>query len=497
MRVVGDRPVDTADIILDSLPHPALLLDQERRIVACNVAARDMGAVVGEYCWASFGRSKFVDVAEPPETRTCWFCRSRECQVSLTAQRNEVELDGTHWEVHWVPSSGGFYLHYCIDITERVERERQRDADQEKLFVSQRLESLGRFAAGIAHDFNNMLMVVSGNVSLLGTYLPVNSPLCDELDEIQTAVSRASDLTKQLMTFAGKSSSKVEIFVLADLVRASMKMLRRLIRGDVDIETATGDGSECLVAAPPGAIQQVIVNLVSNARDAGAKNITVVLRRLGKHVLMAVEDDGGGVSQEVAERLFEPFFTTKSTGAGLGLSVSQAIIFRAGGNLSYEERQSGGSRFIVSLPIDNSSATWEPDPNSSSILAPATPAGCETILVVEDSERVRRAVVGMLVRSGYKVLQAANGEAALRLLHDDDLTVDLVVSDVVMPIMCGDEMARTMIRMNPNTKILLMSGYDANGAAHKFVGNKNVAFIQKPFGDRVMACAVRALLDKE
>jgi PAS domain S-box-containing protein len=388
------------------------------------------------------------------------------------------------------------------DITERVNLE-------EQFRQAQKMESIGRLAGGVAHDFNNLLTVILGFASMAKDGLPEHDPARADLSEVEIACHKASALTRQLLAFARRQVTEPRALDLNAVTLSMDKMMRRLIGEDVELVTVFGKDL-WTVWADLGQIQQVLVNLAVNARDAmpdGGKltietlNVTLDAAYTARHagvapgeyVMLAVSDTGHGITPEIQEHIFEPFFTTKSTGhgTGLGLATCYGIVQQAGGAIDVYSEQGGGATFKIYLP--RAQAAAEPVKLKG---ADSTPIGSETILLVEDDEKVRSIAVRSLRDYGYRVTEASNGEEALQLPGDCLGEIDLLVTDVVMPQMGGRELAERMHAVRPNLKVLYTSGYTENGIVHHGVLDRGVAFLSKPYDAAALARKVREVLDE-
>ncbi len=389
------------------------------------------------------------------------------------------------------------------DITERKRLQAQ-------FLQSQKMESIGRLAGGIAHDFNNLLTVISGSADLALQELPPEAIVRCDLIEIQKAADRAGSLTRQLLTFARKQVIEPRSLNLSSLILDMDKLLRRVIGADVELITLPASDLGW-VKADPGQIEQVIVNLAVNARDAmpeGGKLIiettNVVLDQdyarkesgvpAGAYVLLAVTDTGVGMSRETQQHIFEPFFTTKdlSKGTGLGLSICYGIVKQHGGHIAVYSEEHVGTTFKVYLPLvaDNVAA---PPKHADD---PRITRGTETILLVEDEPAVRALAAHVLRRQGYTLLEARNGEEALRLVEQrDGKRIDLLLTDMVMPYMGGKALAERLTMLCPSLKVLFMSGYTGNTVIHDRRLDAGYSFLQKPFSVVALARKVRAILD--
>jgi len=389
------------------------------------------------------------------------------------------------------------------DITERKRMQRERAALEEQLRHAQKMDSLGKMAGGIAHDFNNLLTTVGGNVDLIRMDLDPADPSAELLSEVARATERAADLTRQLLAFSRKQVINPQPCDLNDIVRGQAKMLARLIGERIELVLDLEDPLHAVCVDAPQ-VEQVLVNLVLNARDAmaGGGQILVSTRNLltdpalkdrsESCVALVVRDTGTGIAPDLLERIFDPFFTTKEVGkgTGLGLAVSYGIVQQHGGEIFVESHVDQGSTFTVWLPRTEHFSIRQ----SRRIRASSLPPGSQSVLVVEDEPAVRRLAARILRRAGYQVLEAESGEAALALLQDRDQPVHLLITDLVMPGMDGRELARRVADLAPNIKVLYTSGY-ANDVleGHGLDGDPN-AFIGKPYRPSALALRVQRIL---
>ena len=392
------------------------------------------------------------------------------------------------------------------DITEAKRAEDALNRSQEQLRQSQKMEAVGRLAGGIAHDFNNLLTVIGGYCALTLQKVEDGHPFRKNIEEIQRAGERASSLTSQLLAFSRKQVLQPRVLNLNDVVHQMEKMLRRLIGEHIELRTVF-DPSLGSVKADPGQIEQVVLNLAVNARDAlpqGGKltistaNVTIDeesnfrdrVMQPGRYVMLAVSDNGVGMTPEIQSHLFEPFFTTKGVGkgTGLGLATTYGIICQSGGDIRVYSEPWRGTAFKIYLPLTNEA------------LAPATvenspvPNGTESVLVVEDDPALRALACTLLRQRGYQVRESADGLEALRLIGQD-CRFDLVVSDVVMPHMSGKDLCDQLKRRFPQTRVLLMSGYTDDALVQHGVLTEGLAFLEKPFSPGRFARKVREVLD--
>jgi PAS domain S-box-containing protein len=406
---------------------------------------------------------------------------------------------------------------FLADLTERKQAEagqlRAENAlrqSEEQLRQAQKMEAVGRLAGGVAHDFNNVLSVILSYSELILADLKPNDPMRDDVGEIRKAASRAAGLTRQLLMFSRQQVVEPKVLDLYEALTSMDKMLRRIVGEDVEL-ALIAPKTHGRVKVDPSHIEQVILNLVVNARDAmptGGKltieisNVVLdeeyALRHLpvkpGPHVMMAVSDTGCGMSRDTQARIFEPFFTTKEMGkgTGLGLSTVFGIVQQSGGNIWVYSEVGKGTTFKVYLPRVDA----EVDPLKAQA-TPTTLRGTETILLVEDEEQVRAVALSALRRQGYHVLVAQHAGEALLLCESHPESIDLLLTDVVMPQMSGPELARRLARSRPEMKVLCMSGYTDDSIVRHGVLDIGVAFIQKPITPALLARKVREVLDND
>ncbi len=379
---------------------------------------------------------------------------------------------------------------------------------EEQAYLAQKMEAIGLLAGGVAHDLNNILTAITGEAELLREDLPVGDARREAVQEILKSVGRAAALTRQLLAFSRRQVLDPRVLDLNALVANLDKMLRRVIGEDVSLETVPG-AAPGTVRADPGQLEQVVMNLVVNARDAmpdgGKLTIETAAVELdeayaaahrpvqpGSYVMLAVSDTGCGMTEEVRSRIFEPFFTTKEQGrgTGLGLATVYGIVKQSGGYIWVYSEPGRGSTFKVYLPRVTDPVDAPP---VRSPIRPA-PTGSETVLVAEDDDAVRAMARRALERYGYRVLEARNGTEALALCLDGK-GVDLLVTDVVMPAMGGAESAHAVRVLRPGMKILYVSGYADRAAAWIHDFPPGCAFLQKPFSPETLARKVREVLD--
>jgi PAS domain S-box-containing protein len=393
---------------------------------------------------------------------------------------------------------------FAEDVTERRALEQQ-------LRQSQKMEAVGRLAGGIAHDFNNLLMVISGYSEFLLERLGAEPHLRGPAQEIASAAERASSLTRQLLAFSRKQMLAPRIVNLNDIATENLKMLNRMIGEDIDLVMVPSPNL-WPVRADGGQIEQVIMNLAVNARDAmpsGGKltietaNVTLdedYARvhgplKPGDYVMVAISDTGAGMDSETQSHIFEPFFTTKGTkGTGLGLSTVYGIVKQSGGYIWVYSEVGRGTTFKIYMP--RVASTGEP---AAQIPAPPqfqkVEPGTETILLVEDEANLRYLARQYLEKQGYKVIEAADGAVAVQIAVAHEAVIHLLLTDVIMPGMNGRELAQRISEIRPNVKVLYMSGYTENVIGHNGMLDAGVRLLQKPFNLRDLKGMVREVLD--
>ncbi|HET9870082.1 MAG TPA: ATP-binding protein, partial [bacterium] len=393
------------------------------------------------------------------------------------------------------------------DLTREREAQAALKDQEEQLRLAQKMDAIGRLAGGVAHDFNNLLSVIGGNAEFLLSSLPAEDPQREELTEIQKAVKRGADLTRQLLLFGQKQVAQPASLQLNDVMGEMHKMFRRLIDAHVEILMEPEPGL-WRIQADPLQLQQVLLNLALNARDAMPRGGRLVLRtrnvgssdpelkdnpdlRAGGYVKLQVTDTGVGMTPEVQRRVFEPFFTTKADkGTGLGLSTVYGIVRQADGHIRLESHPGLGTTFSIFFP-----AQHEPPAPERSEQIPLLPLGDETILVAEDEEPVRKIVMRILEKQGYRLLEADQGEAALRKAEGTDGPIHLLLTDTVMPKMNGKELAQKLKKLRPKVKVLFMSGYPQEVLARQGTLEPGIHLLQKPFTAEELARKVRQILD--
>jgi PAS domain S-box-containing protein len=434
-------------------------------------------------------------------------------QTKLVGRRIEIEAvrrDGTEFPVELTIAALATeealeFNAFVADISERRRLE-------EQLRQSQKMEAVGLLAGGVAHDFNNLLNVILGYGDMLLRDVEADDPRRRRLEQICRAAERAAALTRQLLAFSRKQVLQPSVVDLNDVVSDVESMLRRLIGADVELVSVRG-ADPARVKVDRGQIEQVILNLAVNARDAMPAGGSLVLETSrevldadfvqshpgavpGRYIALAVTDSGHGMDAETQARVFEPFFTTKEhgKGTGLGLSTVYGIVKQSGGYISVYSEPGRGSTFRVYLPETEESPTPAETQDRSRVAAsPVT----ETVLVAEDEPALRDLIREVLEAEGYRVLACQNGTEALQLAAGHAGDIQLLLTDVVMPDMTGPELARRLARTRPAFKTLFISGYAQAAATQQGVLPPGVPFLPKPFGPDLLARRVREILEEQ
>jgi signal transduction histidine kinase len=434
-----------------------------------------------------------------------------EWRGEIASVRKNGEL---YWE--WVSVSSirnddGQIVRYLVvqeDITHHKEL-------REQLTQAQKMESIGRLAGGIAHDFNNLLTVINGHAEMCLACLPKDTDAHGDVLAIQQAGRRAADLTKQLLAFSRKQMYEAKIVDLNQVIGGLDVMLRRLIGEDIAIETLLRHEVPS-IKADPGQLEQILMNLIVNARDAiterdgSAPHKRIAIETdhsvvsesraeevadldAGAYVILTVSDSGIGMDDETKSKIFEPFFTTKGKdkGTGLGLSTVYGIVKQNGGSVEVESKVGVGTTFRVYWP----SAEAKDQRELQAVGHADMPAGKETVLLVEDDDGVRQFAARALRGLGYDVHEANNGRSALELVIDHGLRIHILVTDLVMPVMNGTELAKEITRLFPSTPVLYTSGYIEDAIVSSGAVREGINFIAKPYTLPAFAGKVRQTLD--
>jgi nitrogen-specific signal transduction histidine kinase/ActR/RegA family two-component response regulator len=390
-----------------------------------------------------------------------------------------------------------------------VKRDITRELSMEaQLRQAQKMDAVGRLAGGVAHDFNNKLQTILGYTDLLLSDASHDGPDHEMLSEIRNAAERSAALTRQLLAFARKQTISPQVLDLNETVGGMLKMLRRLIGENIELHWQPGTGLDA-VLIDPAQIDQVLANLVVNARDAiegvgrivietglyeldGDSTFAAAGRSAGRYIVLSVSDDGCGMEAETLERIFEPFFTTKprEKGTGLGLATVYGIVQQNGGFADVSSKPGKGTSFRIFLPARTADDARRAEPDE----LPEEIGGPETVLVVEDDPAILLLSRRILEQLGYRVHCAESPEKAKETVRGLDRPVDLLLTDVIMPRMSGRDLWDELRGLQPSMKCLFMSGYTADVIAHRGVLDEGISFIQKPFSARGLGAKVREAL---
>ncbi len=403
-------------------------------------------------------------------------------------------------------NSSGKIINY-VAVNKDVTKEKQMES---QLIQAQKMESIGHLAGGVAHDFNNILTAIIGYNTFAQMKVNKSEPLYEDLIQVGKSAERAMNLTRQLLAFSRKQILQPELINLNQLIYNLDKMLRRLISENIDYITIPQEGL-WTIHADPGQIEQIIINLVVNARDAMPTGGKLVIETKnvyldedyasqhaeatpGEHVMVAVSDTGLGIERDILDQIFDPFFTTKQRekGTGLGLSMVHGIVKQSGGNIYVYSEVGKGSTFKIYLPRAKHDLTYEKKQPE----AVSTVVGTETIMIVEDDPMVLQLVQSSLESAGYKVLVASHGLEAIEQFEQTQETIQLLITDVIMPKMSGKDLSNMLTKKEPALKTLYISGYTDNAIVHYGILDEGIKFLQKPFTHQSLLQRVRTILDQ-
>ena len=508
-RVAAEEGIRFQAHLLDTVEQAVVALDVEGRIRYWNRSAERL---LGWTAIEAIGQ-RYIDFVlhEPTAADSAFFSRVIGSRAGQARERTMRRKDRSTFTAGATASplldaAGKVEGVVTVfnDITTRLQLEDQ-------LRQSQKMDAVGKLAGGIAHDFNNLLTVIIGRAEFLRMSGPDGVEWLRDVEEVRDAAGRAASLTRQLLAFSRKQMLQPKQLRLNDVIDGMLPMLQRLIGEDIDLVTRPTQAGTT-VHADPGQVEQVLVNLVVNARDAMPHGGVVVISTRsqtintaselslkndaasGDFVVLSVTDSGVGMDEATVSRIFEPFFTTKELGkgTGLGLSTVYGIAKQSGGFITVRSRPGAGASFELFLP-----AITDEQPNIATVAAPrAEHRGTETILLVEDEDSVRQLAKRILRGLGYTVLTARDGREALELASTDESRIDLLLTDVVMPNMCGRQLAEAMVARRPSLKVLYMSGYTDDVIIQKGLDERGEGFIEKPFTAAALAERVRGRLDR-
>ncbi len=479
------------EAILENIGEAFFALDGAWRFAfvnskAARILGRDAAELRGQVIW-----EVFPDLPESVFGREYRRAAAEREPAAFTAFDEARDL----WlDVRAHPTVAGLAV-YFEDATERK-------AAEEVSEHGQRMEALGRLAGGVAHDFNNMLTIIGGYGQMLLDSIETHHPARRNVEPIVEAAARASALTRQLLAFSRRQMVQPKVIDVNRLIVKMHKMLARVIGEDVDLTLALRPGIG-RTRIDPGQIEQVVMNLAVNAREAmpTGGRLTIGTARLeadeatvgllpGSYVMLTFADTGAGMDEQTRKHAFEPFFTTKTRGTGLGLATVYGIVKQAGGEIEVESAPGHGTVFRIFLP-----RTRKPSKDKAGSIPRRPRKGSETILLVEDEEHVRTLAHTMLTRLGYHVLEAGDAGEALEIWNANRDSIDLLLTDVIMPQTSGRDLAAQLTAVRPGLRVLYMSGYTDEVIERHGIGRDDRAFLQKPFTRESLGLKVRGVLD--
>jgi PAS domain S-box-containing protein len=484
------------------------------RYQVSNPAHAELLGTTPEEILASDPHQRWIDVTPPEDLKRELADHERLARGEISrvsSERRRIRKDGqlrwTRVDVEAVRDEDGRPAHLLVYMRDVHEQHRAAEASEHleaQLRQSRKLESLGRLAGGVAHDFNNRLLIIMCYAEALRGALPRESPLLHSANMVLESAQRSADLTRQLLAFSRRQVLKPQAFDLNQTVEGMRKLLARVI-GD-DIELVTELGAKCPVFADAGQIEQVILNLALNARDAMPQGGRLLAQTHdmqasssdqhvvpGDYVALVIEDTGVGIAADVLPHVFEPFFTTKEVGAGtgLGLSTVDGIVRQSEGSVSVASEVGKGTRFTVLLPRAGAKVSQPSHPRHE---APPQPIRFETVMVCDDDDDVRQLLVDLLRIRAYEVLEARDGKQALELAEAHTGRIDLLVTDLIMPELGGVELAQRLRARHADLRVLYVSGYTNDRELLAGGMDEGAAFLAKPFMPGDLVLAVHALL---
>jgi signal transduction histidine kinase/ActR/RegA family two-component response regulator len=504
------------EILIESLGHPLIVIDAHtyQVILANRAACASTGAqsYLGMTCYAMTHHcSEPCRGSEHP----CPLIEVKKTKEPVTVNHIHLDKDNNelNFEIHAFPMfdserNVSHIIEYNLDVTDRIKSEDDKEKLQAQLFASQKMEAVGVLAGGVAHDFNNILTTILGYSQIMVLKLEKENPMREMVEDIYDAAERAAGLTRQLLAFSRKQVMEMEVASLNAIVENVSRMLSRLIGEDIEMQLGLA-GSVGNVKVDIGQIEQVVMNLAINARDAmpngGQLNIQTGQVELGgqyavkppdvkagMYALLTVTDNGIGMTQDVQEKIFEPFFTTKKRGkgTGLGLATVYGIVRQHNGHIYVYSEPEKGTTFKIYLPV-----VEQPTEEIGRKEIRTMPLGSETLLIVDDDAAIRRVIYDTLEPLGYSLLEAGSGEDALALLDRTKDKIDLVLTDLIMPGINGQELIKTLQKEQPEIKFILMSGYTDDIVADRGVFEQGVEFINKPLLPMSLTNKIRQVLD--
>ncbi len=509
---VGALDGDVARDVLESLIEGCQVIGFDTRYLFLNANAAKQG---GRDKTELLGRT--MSECYPGIEQTEMFAVLQRCMTERIHARMENQFsfpDGSAgwFQLRFLPVPEGVCI-LSLDITDEKRAAAVLARTEEQLRQAQKMEAIGRLAGGIAHDFNNVLSVILSYADFMLADLVEGEPMRDDIEQIHSAGRRAADLTRQLLAFSRQQPMHVQLVDVNEVLANSEKMLRRLLGADVTLTllpAAKVDG----IKVDPGQLEQVILNLAVNARDAMPQGgrLTIETKNVeldadyaslhhevvpGSYVMIAVTDTGIGMDKATQARVFEPFFTTKDVGkgTGLGLATVFGIVKQSSGHIWLYSEPGEGTTFKVYMPRAAAGAVSPAPTPTHTQRIPVSRHGTETVLVVEDDEQVRAIVVGTLRRRGYRVIEASNGGEAFLICEQHTATIHLLLTDVVLPRMSGRQLAERVSALRPSMRVLYMSGYTDDAVLQHGILESDVAYLQKPITPESLTRKVREVLD--
>lgn len=494
-----------SDVVRD---HAMLVVDSNGRVASWNAGAERLIGYTADQVAGVLVTMFFTPDPGDPGTLLGDVARKGRKELETRVRRREGSQFPAHVTFAPLSEDGRQHSAFAVVIRDLSEQQRAEETlrrSEEQLRHSQKMDAVGRLASGIAHDFNNVLTAIQGHVQFLLEDLPPDFASRDDAEEIRKAADRATELTRQLLTFARKQPSRPVSLSPNALISDIEKLLRRLIRADVSLDTTLGDVPNVMI--DPGHLEQVIVNLVVNARDAvgSAGRVTITTSSLGleeiysargldltpgDYVMISVSDTGDGISAETQLKIFEPFFTTKSEGTGLGLSTVYGIVTQAGGHVSVYSEPGHGTTFKVFLPVHG--ARLHPPPAA---IDRGSDNATGRVLLVEDDEAVRALARRTLEGKGFAVVEASDGEEALGIVKGGD-GIDVVVTDLAMPRLSGEELAACVRELRPGAGVVVMSGFPERSLVQEGRISEGGHFLEKPFTPSALVAVVKAAMPR-
>ena len=495
-------------MVIEQIPSVVVITDLAGRIEYVNPRFTELTGYTREEVQGQNPRILKSGATSPERYRELWnLVRSgNEWRGTFHQRRKDASTYEEDAVIRPMRDASGRITHYLKvgeDVTARHTLERQ-------FRQAQKMEAVGRLAGGVAHDFNNLLTVISGFTEMAIASLDPDDPLRADLEQVALAGERGAALTSQLLAFSRKQALEPAPFILARTVREAESMVRRLVGEDITVDLRIDADDSGTILAEPGQLEQILMNVVVNARDAmptgGRLTISTDLRtvdveaasqhaglRVGQYAVLTVTDTGHGMSPETLSKIFEPFYTTKNLGkgSGLGLSTVYGIVTQLGGIIDVHSEPDQGARFDIFLPVSRASATESPATGSRA----GEPAGTETILVVDDETPVAQFAQRVLSGAGYTVLPASHPGEALVVCEKYSGDINLVVTDVIMPQMSGRELADRLCQLRPGIRVIYMSGYTDDTLSDNDALGPDRQLVRKPFTGELLLRKVREVLD--